>query len=50
MISDEEAKETHKKGKKERTVTRKHRSDVDIANLEDDEQVETLFIDNLPND
>ena len=36
--------------KKERTVTRRHRSDHEAAKLEDDEQCETVFIDNLPNE
>ena len=48
MDDDEQA--AHKKAKKERTVYRRHRSDVEEANLEGEEQVETLFIDNLPND
>ena len=31
-------------------MTRRHRTDVDEANLVGDEQEETVFIDNLPND
>ena len=31
-------------------MTRRHRTDVDDANLVGDEQEETVFIDNLPND
>ena len=31
-------------------MTRRHRTDVDDANLIGDEQEETVFIDNLPND
>lgn len=49
LSDDEEEKAARKKAKKERTVTRRHRSDVEEANLEDDEKCETVFIDNLPN-
>lgn len=49
LSDDEQAKAEKAKMKKERTVTRRHRADVDEAKLEGDEQVETLFIDNLPN-
>ena len=31
-------------------MTRRHRTEVDEANLVGDEQEETVFIDNLPND
>ena len=50
LSEDEEDKALHKKAKKERTVTRRHRSDVEEAKLEDDEQCETVFLDNLPNE
>ena len=35
---------------KEKSVTRRHRTEVDEADLGGDEQEETVFIDNLPND
>ena len=44
----EEPKE--KKPKTEKATTRRHRTEVDEANLVGDEQEETVFIDNLPND
>lgn len=50
LSDDEQTKEAHKKGKKERHVTRRHRADVEEAKLEGDEKCETVFIDNLPNE
>lgn len=50
LSDDDDNKAAHAKAKKERNVTRRHRSDVDEAKLEDDEKCETVFIDNLPND
>ena len=44
----EEKKE--KKVKTEKAVSRRHRTEVEEANLMGDEQEETVFIDNLPND
>ena len=50
-ISDEEDQSRHKKSKESsKGWTRKHRTDIADAKLEDDEQEETVFIDNLPND
>ena len=46
-FADEERKE---KKKPEKSMSRRHRTDVDEANLMGDEQEETVFIDNLPND
>ena len=48
LSDDEDEQAARKKARKERTVTRRHRSDVEEAKLEDDEQHETVFIDNLP--
>ena len=39
-----------KKDKESKGWSRKHRTEVQDANLEGDEQEETVFIDNLPND
>ena len=51
-ISDEEEEARKKKSGKESTKgwTRRHRTDIEDAQLEGDEQEETVFIDNLPND
>ena len=51
-ISDDEEESRKKKSGKESTKgwTRRHKTDVDDAQLEGDEQEETVFIDNLPND
>ena len=38
------------KKKPEKAISRRHRTEVDEANLAGDEQEETVFIDNLPND
>ena len=50
-ISDGE-EESRKKSDKEFTkgYSRRHRTDIEDAQLEGDEQEETVFIDNLPND
>lgn len=50
LSEDEDEKIERRKAKRERTVTRRHRSDVEEAKLEDDEQCETVFLDNLPNE
>ena len=49
MDAEEEALRRQKK-KTEKVTSRRHRTDVDEANLIGDEQEETVFIDNLPND
>jgi len=49
MDAEEEAIRKAKK-KTEKVTSRRHRTDVDEANLMGDEQEETVFIDNLPND
>lgn len=52
-IDDHFEDERNKKKQKaatEKATTRRHRTEVDEANLMGDEQEETVFIDNLPND
>ena len=50
-ISDEEDESRKKKSKESsKGFSRKHRTEIDDAQLENDEQEETVFIDNLPND
>ena len=49
MDAEEEAIRKAKK-KTEKVTSRRHRTDVEEANLMGDEQEETVFIDNLPND
>ena len=48
-ISDEEDS-NKKKNKESKGWSRKHRTEISDAKLEGDEQEETVFIDNLPND
>ena len=50
-ISDEEDESRKKKSKESsKGFSRKHRTEIEDAQLENDEQEETVFIDNLPND
>ena len=46
----EEAKAKNKAKNERKVASRRHRTDVEEANLIGDEQEETVFIDNLPND
>mmetsp|Transcript_4252 Transcript_4252/g.5670 ORF Transcript_4252/g.5670 Transcript_4252/m.5670 type:complete len:131 (-) Transcript_4252:917-1309(-) len=46
----EEHKDKKKPKPAEKATTRRHRTEVEEANLMGDEQEETVFIDNLPND
>lgn len=46
----EEAKAKNKAKNEKKVASRRHRTDVEEANLIGDEQEETVFIDNLPND
>lgn len=46
----EEAKAKNKAKNERKAASRRHRTDVEEANLMGDEQDETVFIDNLPND
>ena len=50
-ISDGEDQARNKKSKESsKGYSRKHRTDIEDAQLEGEEQEETVFIDNLPND
>lgn len=51
IIDAEEESRLKKQAKKnQKATTRRHRTEVEEANLMGDEQEETVFIDNLPND
>lgn len=47
---DDEEESAKKKDQSTKGFSRKHRTEIADANLEGDEQEETVFIDNLPND
>lgn len=50
QVDFEDSKKKKKKSQGSQNFTRRHRTEVDEAHLSGDEQQETVFIDNLPND